>query len=159
MDRAKKWWALTEDLLAGTFLTVGITLILYGALMRYVFSDPKAWVMEISTYSIVWGVLLGVPIAWRNNQHIRIDILYDKLSGSKQRLMDIFSNGVCVIFCIAFTYYGLQLVIERYPSGMTSMDVGIPMWIVYLVLPISGFLFLLRSVEKLVIALKGEGEK
>ncbi|MBU9720891.1 TRAP transporter small permease [Bacillus alkalicola] len=154
----KKCWAFIEEVLAGTFITAGSFVILYGVVMRYFFNDPKAWVVEVSTYMIVWGVLLGAPIALRNNQHIRIDILYDRLSKSSKYVMDIFANAVGVIFCLFFTYYGLLIVLERYPSGMVSMDVGIPMWIVYLVLPFSGLLFLLRYIEKLALAVNGKGE-
>jgi C4-dicarboxylate transporter DctQ subunit len=38
------------------------------------------------------------------------------------------------------------------------MDVGVPMWIVYLILPISGFMFLLRFIDRIgqVIVNKGD---
>ena len=48
---------------------------------------------------------------------------------------------------------------NRYTSGMVSLDIGIPMWIVYLVLPLSGILFLLRFVERLVNILRGKDEE
>ncbi|WP_280770757.1 TRAP transporter small permease [Salipaludibacillus daqingensis] len=158
MSRAKKWWALIEDVLAGTFLTLGILLILYGVVMRYVFNDPKSWVVEISTYLIVWGVLFGTPIALRNNNHIQINFLYDRLPKAYKRYVDIFANIVGVLFCFFFTYYGYQLVVGSFSSGMVSLDVGIELWIVYLVLPIAGFMFLLRFIERLMHSIRWVGE-
>lgn len=155
MKGLKKAWDLLEEILAGSFLSVGIALIFYGVLMRYVFNEPKAWVEEIANYTIVWGSLLGVPIALRNNHHIQVDILYDKMPASGKRLMDIFSSVIGIVFCLFFTYYGYLLVAKRYTSGMVSMDVGIPMWLVYLILPISGAMFLLRFIERLIQSLKG----
>lgn len=154
MSRGKKIWDLVEDVLAGTFLSVGISLILYGVIMRYAFNEPKAWVEEVANYTIVWGALLGVPIALRDNHHIQVDILYDKMPKSIKRLMDIFSGVMGIVFCLFYTYYGYLLVAKRYTSGMVSMDVGIPMWLVYMILPISGVMFLLRFIEKLINIIK-----
>ncbi|CAM5618090.1 C4-dicarboxylate ABC transporter permease OS=Lysinibacillus sphaericus OX=1421 GN=LS41612_06035 PE=4 SV=1 [Lysinibacillus sphaericus] len=57
------------------------------------------------------------------------------------------ATRLSIVFCFIYTYYGFILVENRYTSGMVSLDIGIPMWVVYLVLPISGVLFLLRFVE------------
>lgn len=156
MKSWKKAWDLFEDIAAGSFLSVGIALIFYGVLMRYVFNEPKAWVEEVANYTLVWGALLGVPVALRNNHHIQVDILYEKLPRGMQRWLDVFASFMGMAFCLFFTYYGYVLVAKRYTSGMVSMDVGIPMWIVYLILPISGIMFLLRFIEKFVQAIRGE---
>lgn len=158
MSRRRKTWDLVEDVLAGTFLSVGIALILYGVIMRYAFNEPKAWVEEVANYTIVWGALLGVPIALRDNHHIQVDILYDKMPNSIKRFMDVFSSVMGIIFCLFYTYYGYLLVAKRYTSGMVSMDVGIPMWLVYMILPISGVMFLLRFLDKLMNILKNRQE-
>lgn len=156
MKKWKKGWDLLEEISAGTFFFAGITLIFYGVIMRYVFNEPKAWVEEVVRYLIIWGTFIGFAIALRHNQHIQVDILYDKLSGKSKRIIDFFATSVSIIFCIAFTYYGAILVEARYHSGMVSLDVGIPMWIIYLILPISGILFLLRFIERLVQLIRGK---
>jgi C4-dicarboxylate transporter DctQ subunit len=158
MNRLKKGWAWFEDVSAGTFFSVGIALIFYGVLMRYMFNSPKAWVEEVSSYCIVWGALLGISIALRNNHHIQVDMLYDKMPPKMKRIMDMFANLVSIFFCIFYTYYGVLLVLKRSTSGMVSLDVGIPMWIVYLILPISGILFFARFIERFINVIRGRGE-
>ncbi|MBU8877791.1 TRAP transporter small permease [Bacillus sp. FJAT-29790] len=159
MKSLKKFWDLFEEISAGTFFFAGITLIFYGVLMRYVFNEPKAWVEEVVRYVIIWGTFLGFGVALRHNHHIQVDIVYDKLSRRGKRLVDFFATSVSILFCAAFTYYGLILVENRFNSGMVSLDVGIPMWIVYLILPISGTLFLIRFIERLVNLLRGKEEQ
>jgi C4-dicarboxylate transporter DctQ subunit len=158
MNRLKKSWALFEDVSAGTFFSIGIALIFYGVLMRYMFNSPKAWVEEVSSYSIVWGALLGISIALRNNHHIQVDMLYDKMSPKMKRVIDIFANLVSLFFCVFYTYYGVLLVLKRSTSGMVSLDVGIPMWIVYLILPISGIMFFARFIERFIHVIRGREE-
>ncbi|MDN4606256.1 TRAP transporter small permease [Sporosarcina highlanderae] len=159
MKTLKKVWDLFEEISAGTFFFGGITLIFYGVFMRYVFNEPKAWVEEVVRYVIIWGVFLGFALALRHNQHIQVDMLYDKLSARMKKVLDIFATSVSIAFCVAYTYYGIVLVASRYHSGMVSLDVGIPMWIIYLILPISGTLFLLRFIERLVQLIRGKDVK
>ncbi|MEG0384182.1 TRAP transporter small permease [Solibacillus cecembensis] len=158
MQKLKKLWAFIEEVSAGTFFSVGIALIFYGVITRYVFNSPQAWVEEVARYSLIWGVFLGFGLALRHNQHIQVDILYDKLKPRMKRVLDILATGISILFCVIYTYYGVILVESRFHSGMVSLDVGIPMWIVYLILPISGILFLLRFIERLVNILAGKDE-
>lgn len=159
MKTFHKVWKAVEEISAGTFFFGGITLIFYGVIMRYGFNSPKAWVEEVVRYVIIWGVFLGFSIALRHNQHIQVDLLYDKLPPKLQKAVDVFATSVSIFFCSAYTYYGYVLVEARFHSGMVSLDVGIPMWIVYLILPISGFLFTARFIERLVNIIRGKEVK
>lgn len=154
-----KIWGYLEEILAGIFFVAGIVLIFYGVVMRYIFNEPQAWVEELARYSIIWGTFLGFGLALRHNQHIQVDILYDKLKPAMKRLLDLVATGLSIAFCLIYTYYGFVLVENRYTSGMVSLDIGIPMWIIYLVLPLSGVLFLLRFVERLLNILRGKDEE
>lgn len=145
-----KYWTLLEDILTGVFFVSGLGLIFYGVLMRYVFNNPKPWVEEISMYSVIWGILFGLSVALRNDHHIAIDLLYDVLSPKLKRLMNIFANLVGILFCIFFIYYSFNLVSSTHKTGMVSLTVGIPMWIIYVILPISGTLFLIRFIERFI---------
>lgn len=159
MKVLNKYWSYFEELLAGLFFMAGIALIFYGVIMRYIINDPQAWVEEVARYAIIWGTFLGFGIALRHNQHIQVDILYDRLPKAWQPAMDVLSTIFCIVFCSIYTYYGYILVENRFNSGMVSLDVGIPMWIVYLILPISGLLFLIRFIERLINILSGKDEK
>ena len=150
MDKVKKHWTLLEDVLTGIFFISGLGLIFYGVVLRYVFKNPRPWIEEISMYAIIWGIMFGLSIALRNNQHITIDLLYEKLPPKFQRIIDLFANSIGVIFCVCLVYFSTDLVISTYKTGMVSMTVGIPMWIVYLILPISGTFFLIRFIERFI---------
>lgn len=157
MKKIKKIWSFVEDLGAGLFFMSGLTFIFYGVITRYIFNSPKPWVSEISVYLIVWGALLGISSALRDNRHIQVDLLYDVVPNRFKFMFDLFSTIIGIIFCLFYSYYGWGLVMSRYHSGLVSLDVGIPMWIVYLALPISGILFLIRFIERLVVCIRRRG--
>src|SRR5690625_260813 len=144
MSKINKYWTLLEDFLTGIFFISGLGLIFYGVVLRYVFKNPRPWVEEISMYSVIWGILFGLSIALRNDQHISIDLLYDKLTSRWRRIVDLISNTVGVLFCIFLVYYSYILVISTFKIGMVSITVGIPSVVVSLILAAHGFQLLIR---------------
>src|SRR5690625_4798289 len=156
MNTIRKIWDLFEDITSGTFLGLGILIIFYGVVMRYIFNDPKSWIEEIASYMIIWGILFGLSVALRNNRHIQVDLLYNKMPNSIKRILDIVVALAGITFCFLFIYYGFLLLLRTYSTGVTSMNVGIPMWIIYIILPVSGLMFALRFIEKFIFVLRGK---
>lgn len=152
----KKFWkafALLEDIAAGSLLFLGVTVIFYGVIMRYVFNDARSWVDEVSQYMIIWGTLIGTSVALRNDHHIKVDMVFDKLTRKTKYFVTLFAHAVGVSFGLFVLYYGAGLVNFTHISGQLSTDVGIPLYMVYSILPLMGFLLTLRFCVKLYEAI------
>lgn len=148
----KKFWkvfALIEDIVSGGLLFLGVTIIFYGVIMRYVFNDARSWVDEVSQYLIIWGTLIGTSVALRNDHHIKVDMLFDKLPDRLKYYVTLFAHAVGTAFALFLVYYGSNLVFFTYKTGQLSTDVGIPLFIVYSILPLMGLLLTLRFFVKL----------
>ncbi|WP_110928450.1 TRAP transporter small permease [Bacillus massiliglaciei] len=154
MKKWKKTYSLFEDLLSGFFLLSGLALIFYEVIMRYIFNSPSTWITEVSTVMVTWGILFGLSVALRDKHHISVDILYSVLPQFLQRKVDYFANLVGIVFCGFYAWSGIALVIHTLETGQTSMDTGIPLWMYYLAVPISGVLFLVRFVENFIVVRK-----
>jgi C4-dicarboxylate transporter DctQ subunit len=156
LNRWNRAFSRFEEWASGSLVVIGLGLILYGVFMRYVINSPQAWVEEISKYLVVWGVLLGGSLALRNKHHITVDLVYFKLNGIGQKAVNIFANTVGLIFCIVYFNLSYQLVAKYLSSGQVSIDVGVPLWIVYMIMPISATMLGIRVIQNLVAALKAE---
>jgi C4-dicarboxylate transporter DctQ subunit len=156
LNTLNRWFSRFEEWSSGSLLVIGLGLILYGVFMRYVVNLPQAWVEEVSKYLVVWGVLMGGSLALRNKHHITVDLLYLKFNGLMQKVVNIFANLVGVLFTVIYGSYGVQLVLKKVQTGQVSLDVGIPLWIVYLILPISAVMLGLRFLEKTYKAILSE---
>jgi C4-dicarboxylate transporter DctQ subunit len=156
MAKWRERYAAFEDYFAGTLIAVGVFLIFYGVVCRYVFNNPKAWVDEISTYCIVWGTLTGLGVALREGHHIQVDILFDRVPPFFQKVFNVFSNALGVLFCIFFIFFGGKLLSLYWVTQQKSTDVGIYLWIVYLVIPLSGLMLGFRFIDNLLSSLKKE---
>lgn len=147
----KKFWKtfeFLEDIVSGGLLFIGVSVIFYGVFMRYVMNAPKSWVDEISQYLIIWGTLIGTSVALRNDHHIKVDMLFDRFPLKVQYYVTLFAHAVGLAFGSFVAYYGFTLVAFVHRSGQRSTDVGIPLYIVYSILPLMGLLLSLRFILK-----------
>ncbi|HZK83307.1 MAG TPA: TRAP transporter small permease [Desulfosporosinus sp.] len=158
----RKFWkafAFVEDVTSGGLLFLGVTIIFYGVIMRYVFNDARSWVDEVSQYMIIWGTLIGTSVALRNDHHIKVDMLFNAFPNRVKYFVTLFAHTVGVGFGIFLLYYGGGLVKFTYMSGQLSTDVGIPLYKVYSILPLMGFLLALRFLVKLFETFKDNGQQ
>ena len=159
MERFKQAYAAFEDYLSGGLLFIGLTLVFINVILRYFFGRPQSWIDEFSVYFVVWGVLMGIAVALRNDHHIKVDMLYNFLPVKTKRYVSIFANLLGLGFCVLYTFYGCQLVQSYLLTGQKSVDTQTPLWMINLIVPISGIMLGIRFVEKLYYLIKDGGSK
>ena len=76
--------------------------ILLQVFCRYILNAPLAWPEEASRYMMVWITFLVTPFAYRDNQFIRLETLFEKLSTSnaamiKAKLLCLFFYKSCIV--------------------------------------------------------------
>lgn len=159
MGKWKRTIEAIEDLTSGLLIVAGLALIFVGVIMRYVFNNPLGFVEEISGYIIVWGIMVGTVVALRDNKHIRVDMLYQKFPPRLQKVTDIFSNVVGLLFALFLAYYGAKGIFfdeySVYKMDLTSIGEGVSLWKIYLIMPIIGVLLTFRFIVRLIRLVKG----
>ena len=148
-------YAAFEDLLSGVCLALGLTLVLYGVIMRYVFSSPVYWVDEISTYLVVWGAILGWAVAERDQRHIRVTLLFDKLQPRARRVAEIAASAISALFCLILAYMALVLEQRYVTSGQLTLNTQSPLWVVYSAVPVAALMLGGRYIVKCLDLLRG----
>ncbi|CAM5220468.1 Sialic acid TRAP transporter permease protein SiaT [Castellaniella defragrans] len=148
MNRFVKTVRAVEDWVPGILILTSLSLLLYGVVLRYIFHASSTWQNEAAGYFVVWGAMIGASTTLRDNKHIRVDILYDYIPRRFQKWIDVFANIVSFGFFLFIFYYGTQLVAARFATGEESLD-GFPLWIAYLVLPLTGILMMTRMLIRI----------
>ena len=140
---------LEEYLLCGSLVCT--TLIVFAqVIMRKVFNDSLAWSEELTRYIFIWQIWLGVSIAQRDKQHIKVELLKSLVIS----VVDFFATLVLIAFNVFLVINGSELVNQMYTRGNVSGAMRLPMWIVYSVLPISSFILSLRLIGQVVEDIK-----
>lgn len=156
-----------EEGVVALFLGVA-TLILFASIVhRYASGVPALWeytqhlnfnwAQELTIYLLIWMAKFGAAYGVRTGIHVGVDVLVRKLSQGWQRFFVIFSLAAGAFFTAVIAWLGASFVLRVKQFGQVSPDLELPMWIIYLAIPLGSSLMCFRFLEVLVNYLKGRG--
>lgn len=144
--------------LVGLMLGVSVLLVFTDAVLRTTVGYSIFWIQEIILYLVIWSTFMGAALAVRKGEHIQVTFILERLPKRAQRFLNIGTALIGLIFSIAFIISGVQLVIDAYSNGLASTStLEVPLWIPYLIMPISGIIFVFGFVERIISLFREEG--
>src|SRR4030066_922155 len=92
---------IVNSVMAGIAATMVIFMMLaisYSVMMRYLFNRPIAWIVEISSYLMLYITFLGTAWLLRRDGHVEIDLFTSHLSPkTKAAFKSLTSIGGAVV--------------------------------------------------------------
>ena len=117
-------------------------------------SIKLTWAQEACIYLFVWMAKFGAAYGVRIGIHVGVDMLVAKLNPKWQHICIIISMLGGIIFTAILVWIGTSFVYHVGVGGQISADLEIPMWIVYLAVPLGSALMCFRFIQALWIYLK-----
>jgi len=131
--------------------------MLYEVISRYVFHAPTTWGMELATLLFGPYFLLGGAYLLHMRGHVSLDLLQKKLSAKNQRLLDLFSYVIIIVFSIIMFSYSFSHAMQAWEYKETSFSAwNPPIWPIKFAIPISVVLLGLQSVAEMLTVLYSE---
>ena len=145
-----------EEIIVIIALSAMTILTFTNVVTRYVFNFSMNFAEEISTYLFVLLSLFGASIAAKRGAHLGFTLLADHVPPIVARIFEIISACAGILFAGVIFYFGILMTITPYNRGQLSLGVQIPEWIYGSFVPLGSFFLLLRFVELLIKALRGD---
>ena len=121
--------------------------VLWQVFSRYILKSPSSWTDELARFLLIWLGLLGAAYATGKKMHLAIDLLPMSLEGKKADRLNVVIQIIVLLFALfAMVLGGMRLVYITLILEQTSAAMSVPLWIVYLVIPISGILIVYYSI-------------
>ncbi len=134
------WWSL-----------IAVFVYYYEVLARFVFNSPTNWVHESMFLMFGMQYMLSGAYAYREDQHVRVDVIYAKFSPRGKAIADIITSVFFFIFIGTMLVTGYRFAADAVNVGEHSFtEWGIQYWPVKLAIPIGAALLLLQGVAKLI---------
>ncbi|MCZ7592015.1 MAG: TRAP transporter small permease subunit [Kiritimatiellae bacterium] len=149
-------------------LVIAVALVGAGnAILRYAgrFTSSSltsnSW-LELQWYLFSLIFLLGAAVTLREDAHVRVDVMYSRLSERKRAWIDVAGTLLFLIpFCVLMIWTAWNPVHNSWLIWETSPDPGgLPRWPIKTVVPVAFFLLLLQSFAHLartISVLRGHG--
>jgi TRAP-type mannitol/chloroaromatic compound transport system permease small subunit len=138
---------------AGSFCVLVAAVVSAGnAFVRYGFDwSSNAW-LEIQWYMFAAIVMLGAPWVLKLNEHVRVDLIYGKISQRAQVWLDLLGI-VFFLFPVMLLMVWLSwpLFVKMYLTGeMSSNASGLVRWPAMLLLPLGFGLMCLQGLSEVI---------
>ena len=152
LDHLEEWFI--------AFLMAAATLIIFVAVVhRYASGLPipvvqdvllrinTSWAQELTIYLFVWMAKFGAAYGVRTGIHVGVDVLINRLHTPLKKKFILFGllAGACFTGIIAAL--GADFVYELSGTSSTSEVLELPIWIVYLAIPLGSSLMCFRFLQ------------
>jgi TRAP-type mannitol/chloroaromatic compound transport system permease small subunit len=105
VDRAIE--AISKVLSYGFGLSILVTV--YDVVADVVFRSPTVWVYDVVTTAIAVAFLIGGSYALMRREHIRITVIYDRLSRRARLVCDIVTSLLALVYFAAFAWFSYNM--------------------------------------------------
>jgi C4-dicarboxylate transporter DctQ subunit len=149
---------LEEWLIA--FLIAAATIIVFVAVVhRYAAGLPipvlqdwllainLSWAQELCIYMFIWMAKFGAAYGVRTGIHVGVDVLINRLPDSLRRKYVLFGLLAGALFTIIVGTLGANYVWSIGHTDQVSADLELPLWIVYLCIPLGSYLMCFRFLQ------------
>ena len=138
-------------------LFVLVLLVVYDAVMRYLFQSGSIALQELEWHLFDVVVLLGIGYTLQRNLHVRVDIFYERFSKRTRSMVNLFAL-VCFVlpFSLLIIYIGYDFVLLSYEQMEGSSNPGgLPYrFIIKSLMPFTFILLALQVVSEVVKEIK-----
>ena len=153
---------LEEWLIA--FLIAAATLLIFAAVThRYaldmaakfhlaaaydaLFKINMSWAQELCIYMFVWMAKFAAAYGVRTGIHVGVDVLVNNLPEKLRLRFIMFGLLAGAFFTAVIGSFGVRFVWTLAHTDQTSPDLEMPMWIVYLAIPLGSYLMCFRFLQ------------
>jgi TRAP-type C4-dicarboxylate transport system permease small subunit len=134
--------------ISGILLIIIASAVFYAVTMRYAFNEPPLWADEAPRAFFLWMTYLGVAVATKRGQNIRVTHFIDMMAPKPRVILETFMHILVLIMLVTLVWQNMPVL--RLQVGGSMLSTG---WsFVWLFAPVSvGGLLMLFYQSRLMI--------
>ena len=147
--------------IAAAALAALVALVVYDALMRYLFQSGSIALQELEWHLFDVVIMLGIAYTLQRASHVRVDIFYDRFSDRTRHIVNIIGALFFILpFSLLIVYVGFDFVLISFEQMEASSDPGgLPYrFIVKSLMPLAFVLLIVQTLSELykeIVLLRG----
>ncbi len=128
--------------------------------LRLFFDKTIAWTTEISEALILYITFLGTERVLREDQHVKVDLLTNRISAKPKIVLKIISSIIGLIVSLVFVIFGAMTTWSYYKRGIYNPSATeLPLAPVIAVIPFGGVFLSFEFIRKIIINIQKLSQK
>lgn len=129
-------------------LFVLAAVLVWSTVARLALGTPVNWALEMAQFLLSAYYLLGGAYSLQIGAHVRMDLIYDRLSARRRAITDAVTILFVIFFLAVLLGGGLSSTIYAIEFGQKNYTAwGPPLWPIKIVMTIGVLLMLLQAVS------------
>jgi TRAP-type C4-dicarboxylate transport system permease small subunit len=129
-------------------LCFGFSLSVTADIVTRTVGHPWLWLQEVTSTLFIYAIFIGAAVATRRNDHLYLTAISEALSGNSRLVVEIALRVVVLGVAACLIWYGYLNFLRGF--GSFRLPSGTPIASLYAIIPLSGVLIGLFSIEQLV---------
>ncbi|MEY2994176.1 MAG: hypothetical protein RL357_1111 [Pseudomonadota bacterium] len=151
IERALDWISDRSGLFVALWSVNAVLAYTYEVTARYLFNMPTIWVHESSFLLFGMQYMLGGAYGLLHGSHVRVDVIYTRLTRRTQAAIDVFTSVFFFIFVIAMCTTGTRFFLESVAMDERSVETWqIQYWPVKGMMLLGAILIVLAGIARLI---------
>lgn len=126
-----------EEVVLAVMLSGSLIILFINVILRYCFNSSIYGADELARVLFVWMSWLGISIGERRSEHIRIDMLVQRLHGTPRKTIELLANLITLGILLVLVIHGMENVATYARKGVMTPMWKIPQALVYFSVPYS----------------------
>src|ERR1700760_1662887 len=129
-------------------LCFGFSLSVTADIVTRSIGRPWLWLQEATSTLFVYAIFIGAAVATRRNDHLYLTAISESMHGTARLVVEIIIRVVVLGVAFCLIYYGYLNYLRGF--GSFRLPSGTPIASLYAIIPLSGVLIGLFTVEQIV---------
>lgn len=159
LDRLEEW--IIASLMGAATLVIFVAVLHrylsglpLGAVQDMLIQMNTSWAQELCIYMFVWMAKFGAAYGVRTGIHVGVDVLINRMKDPMKNKFIVVGLLAGALFTGIVGTLGAHFVHAMAQTDQTSADLEMPMWIVYLAVPLGSYLMCFRFLQVTVQFIK-----
>jgi len=143
---------LTVDIL-GVCAVILILFVMFSVtfevIMRYFLKRPTIWVVELTSYSLLYIAFLGAAWVLKIEGHVKIDLVLNHLSPKASAFLNSITSMICALTCLVIFWYSGKTTLDALQTNyLSATELETPKWIILSVIPVCSIILAVQFMRR-----------
>jgi len=129
-------------------LCFGFSMSVTADIVTRTIGHPWLWLQEVTSTLFIYAIFIGAAVATRRNDHLYLTAISELMHGTPRLIVEIVLRLVVLGVAVCLIWYGYLNYLRGF--GSFRLPSGTPIASLYAIIPLSGVLIALFSIEQLV---------
>jgi TRAP-type C4-dicarboxylate transport system permease small subunit len=129
-------------------LCFGFSISVAADIVTRTVGHPWLWLQEVTSTLFIYAIFVGAAVATRRNDHLYLTAISEAMHGTARLIVEIVLRLVVLGVALCLIWFGYVNFLRGF--GSFRLPSGTPIASLYIIIPISGALIALFTLEQLV---------